>query len=295
MFPVSSAATELLSNKWKLTFVYTVYNESPPLIIIKVKLQKQKNSICPKSSMTPVILEFLLPYPYQLTATSTDSFRDGGILGRRNSRGNSSHAEIHLACLRSGKETSVTGVEYIREKINSGEGQRGNHGVAKYGRSSQFFWMRWSKRCGGKWGTWADSCYYYHLVRAENRRKRGQGQEKENQCGGCCNNPGKVWSGQGISSGKSEMQVDSQDTFKVEPTELSSNWNIAFKRKSKGWTQKLYTKQLERWCCHSLRWGRLRKSRFPGVVPGAPFWRNQVSSVYPSGHIKKKITDKQIK
>lgn len=129
MFPVSSAATELLSNKWKLTFVYTVYNESPPLIIIKVKLQKQKTSTCPKSSMTPVILEFLLLYPYQLTATSTDSFRDGGILGRRNSRGNSSHAEIHLACLRSGKKTSVTGVEYIREKINRREGQRGNHRV----------------------------------------------------------------------------------------------------------------------------------------------------------------------
>ena len=89
--------------------------------------------------MTPVILEFLLLYPYQLTATSTDSFRDGGILGRRNSRGNSSYAEIHLACLRSDKETSVTGVEYIREKINRREGQRGNQGVAKYGRSSRFF------------------------------------------------------------------------------------------------------------------------------------------------------------
>ena len=103
------------------------------------------------------------------------------------------------------KETSVTGVEYVRERINRREGQRGNQGVAKYGRSSRFFWMRWSKRFGGKWGTWADSCYYYHLVRVENRLKRGQGQEKENQCGGCCNNPGKVWSGQINSRGKSEM------------------------------------------------------------------------------------------
>ena len=67
-----------------------------------------------------------------------DSFRNGGILGRGNSSGNGSHAEIHLACLRSDEEISVTGVDCVRERINRRGGQRGNQGVGKYGRSLRF-------------------------------------------------------------------------------------------------------------------------------------------------------------
>ena len=66
-----------------------------------------------------------------------DSFRDGGILGKGNSRGNGSHAEIHLACLMS-DEISVTGVECVRERIHRRGGQRGNQGVGKYRRSLRF-------------------------------------------------------------------------------------------------------------------------------------------------------------
>lgn len=105
------------------------------------------------------------------------------------------------------KETSVTGVEYVRERINRREGQRGNQGVAKYGRSSMVF-LEWdgARGLGGKWGNMSWFMLLLSLlVRVENRLKRGQGQEKENQCGGCCNNPGKVWSGQRNSRGKSEM------------------------------------------------------------------------------------------
>ena len=148
-----------------------------------------------------MIIEFLLLYPCQLTATSMDSFRNGGILGRGNSSGNGSHAEIHLACLRSDEEISVTRVDCVRERINRRGVREATKGWVNmegvYG-----FWMRWSKTFGGKWGTWADSCYCDHLMSVENRMKRGQGPEKEKQCGGCCNNPDKVWPGQGISRGK---------------------------------------------------------------------------------------------